>query len=195
MHGGGAVRLCSLDDVTAWVSGAGQDVLAALGCRRDALGVITPPHPDTITRVFAGLGAQRLAGHTGTYLARRALAGPVTFAVTGPGWLPAIAVDGKAVRGAIGADGLIPYLLAAATHRKSAVIAERRGVQRADRSFLGAHPVLEVAAVPRDDEQRVVDPHAQPDQDAQRRADRGNAHPVGEQPDSHQAGGQRGDRR
>jgi hypothetical protein len=33
----------------------------------------------------------------------------------GPGWLPAIAADGKAVRGAAGADGLIPYLLAAAT--------------------------------------------------------------------------------
>ncbi|MGH3231113.1 MAG: ISAs1 family transposase [Streptosporangiaceae bacterium] len=117
---------CSLDDVTAWVSCAGRDVLASLGCRRDALGVITPPHPDTITRVFAGLGAQRLADNTGTYLARRALpAGPVTFPVAGPRRLPAIAVDGKAVRGAIGADGLIPYLLAAATHGESAVIAER----------------------------------------------------------------------
>ncbi|MGH3124884.1 MAG: ISAs1 family transposase [Streptosporangiaceae bacterium] len=117
---------CSLDDVTAWVSGAGQDVLAALGCRRDARGVATPPHPDTITRVFALLGAQQLADHAGTYLARRALpAGPAAFPVAGPRQLPAIAVDGKAVRGAIGADGLIPYLLAAATHGESAVIAER----------------------------------------------------------------------
>ena len=48
--------------------------------------------------------------------------------------------------------------------------------------------------MPGDDEQRVVDSHAQPDQDAQRRADRGNAHLVGEEPDGHQAGGQRGDR-
>lgn len=41
-----AAVLCgctSLDDVTAWVSAAGQEVLAAAGCRRDALGVITPP--------------------------------------------------------------------------------------------------------------------------------------------------------
>jgi hypothetical protein len=29
--------------------------------------------------------------------------------------LPALAIDGKAVRGAIGPDGMIPYLLAAAT--------------------------------------------------------------------------------
>ena len=34
-------------------------------------------------------------------------------------------MDGKAVRGAVGADGFVPYLLAAATHGNSAVIAER----------------------------------------------------------------------
>jgi hypothetical protein len=39
--------------------------------------------------------------------------------------LPAIAVDGKAMCGAVGADGLIPYLLAAATHENTTVIAER----------------------------------------------------------------------
>ncbi|MGH3915836.1 MAG: ISAs1 family transposase [Pseudonocardiaceae bacterium] len=33
-------------------------------------------------------------------------------------------VDGKAVRGATGPDGLVPYLLAAATHHRAAVIAE-----------------------------------------------------------------------
>ncbi len=116
---------CGLDDVTAWVNSAGQEILAALGCRRDALGVATPPHPDTITRVFALLGAQGLADHAGAYLARRAMTGPVAFPVAGPRWLPAIAVDGKAVRGAIGADSGIPYLLAAATHGASVVIAER----------------------------------------------------------------------
>ncbi|MHB1431107.1 MAG: transposase family protein [Streptosporangiaceae bacterium] len=68
-----AAVLCgcsSLDDVTAWVSGAGQEILAPPGCRRDALGLVTPPHPDTIIRVLALLGAQGLADHTGTYLAR-----------------------------------------------------------------------------------------------------------------------------
>ena len=37
----------------------------------------------------------------------------VAAPVAGPVLLPAIAVNGKAVRGAIGADGRIPYLLAA----------------------------------------------------------------------------------
>ncbi len=123
-----AAVLCgcgSLEDVTAWVSSAGQETLAALGCRRNAAGIITPPHPDTIVRVFTGLSAGELAGQTGAYLARRALPGPAAFPVAAPAWLPAIAVDGKAVRGAAGADGLVPYLLAAATHGNSAVIAER----------------------------------------------------------------------
>lgn len=123
-----AAVLCgciSLDDVTAWVRSADHRVLAALGCRRNDLGILTPPHPETVTRVFAELGAQGLADHVGVLLARRAGLGPVSFPVDAPDWLPAIAVDGKAVRGAIGPDGHIPYLLAAATHTDSAVIAER----------------------------------------------------------------------
>ncbi len=100
-------------------------MLAALGCRRDALGVLTPPHPETVTRVLTDLGAQGLADHAGVFLACRAGLGPVVLPISAPGWLPAIAVDGKAVRGAVGADGMIPYLLAAATHTDSAVIAER----------------------------------------------------------------------
>ncbi len=123
-----AAVLCgctSLDDITAWVGSADRGVLAALGCRRNALGVLTPPHPETVTRVFAELGAQALAGHAGVLLARRAGLAPVAFPISAPGWLPAIAVDGKALRGAAGTDGGVPYLLAAATHRDCAVIAER----------------------------------------------------------------------
>jgi predicted transposase YbfD/YdcC len=123
-----AAALCgctTIDDVTAWVSAADQHVLAAAGCRRNMPGICTPPHPDTIVRVFTQVSAQHLADHAGAFLARRASSGPVTFPVAGPGWLPAIAVDGKAVRGAAGPDGLIPYLLAAATHDTTAVIAEK----------------------------------------------------------------------
>ncbi len=107
------------------MSAAGPEILAALGCRRSAPGVLTPPHPDTIVRVFTDLGARQLADHAGACLARSALPAPAVFPVAAPWWLPAIAVDGKAVRGAAGEDGLVPYLLAAATHRKCAVIAER----------------------------------------------------------------------
>jgi predicted transposase YbfD/YdcC len=123
-----AAVLCGntqVEDVTAWAHAAPQEVLAAAGARRNALGACVPPHPDTVVRVFTTLGAQALAGHAGAYLAARAHPGPVTFPLAGPGWLPAIAVDGKAVRGAAGEDGLIPYLLAAVTHGTGTVLAER----------------------------------------------------------------------
>jgi len=115
----------TIEDVIAWVHSAPQEVLAAAGCRRDALGARVPPHPDTVVRIFTALGAQALADHAGAYLARRACPGPVTFPAARPGRLPAIAVDGKAVRGAAGADGLVPYLLAAAVHGTGTVLAER----------------------------------------------------------------------
>lgn len=123
-----AAVLCGcagLVEVTAWVGSADRRVPAGLGCRRDAAGALTPPHPGTITRVFALLGAQSPAGHTGVFPARRAGLAPAVFPIDAPAWLPAIAVDGKAVRGAVGPDGQIPYLLAAATHQGCAVIAER----------------------------------------------------------------------
>ena len=113
-----AAVLCghtAIEDVTAWVHAAPQEVLTAAGARRNALGARVAPHPETVVRIFTALGAQGVAHHAGAYLARRAHPGPVTFPLAGPGWLPAIAVDGKAVRGAAGDDGLIPYLLAAVT--------------------------------------------------------------------------------
>jgi predicted transposase YbfD/YdcC len=123
-----AAVLCgntAIEDVTAWVHAAPQEVLAAAGARRNALGARVAPHPQTVVRVFTALGAQALAAHAGAYLARRAHSGPAAFPLAGPGWLPAIAVDGKAVRGAAGDDGLIPYLLAAVTHGSGIVLAER----------------------------------------------------------------------
>ena len=123
-----AAVLCgntAVEDVTAWVHAAPQEVLAAAAARKNGLGILVPPHPDTVVRVFTGLGAQALAGHAGAYLAARAHPGPVTFPAADPGWLPAVAADGKAVRGAAGDDGLIPYLLAAVTHGTGTVLAER----------------------------------------------------------------------
>ena len=123
-----AAVLCgntAMEDVTAWAHAAPQEVLAAAGARRDALGTRVAPHPDTVVRVLTALGAQGLAHHAGAYLARCAHPGPAAFPLAGPGWLPAIAVDGKAVRGAASQDGLIPYLLAAAAHGTGTVLAER----------------------------------------------------------------------
>jgi hypothetical protein len=59
-------------------------------------------------------------------MARTGTTGPVTFPVAGPVMLPALAIDDKAVRGAIGPDGMIPYLLAAATHGDAAVVIAER---------------------------------------------------------------------
>jgi predicted transposase YbfD/YdcC len=115
----------SLEDVTAWVHHAPQQVLAACRARRNTPGGCLAPHPDTVVRVLSALGAQPLARHTGAYLAARAAAGPAAFPVRKPGWLPAVAVDGKAIRGAAGEDGVIPYLLAAVTHGSGIVLAER----------------------------------------------------------------------
>ena len=56
------------------------------------------------------------------------------------------------------------------------------------------HPGFDVVAVPGDDEQRVVDAHAEPDQDAQGRGGRGDGHHVREEPGCHQARDQCGDR-
>lgn len=123
-----AAVLCgntALEDVTAWVHHAPQQVLVAAGARCNAVGVRVAPHPDTVVRLLGQLGAPAVARVCGAYLARRAHPGPVACVVAGPGRLPAIAVDGKAVRGAVGADGLVPYLLAAVTHGTGIVLAER----------------------------------------------------------------------
>src|SRR6202051_4085044 len=100
-----AAVLCgntAVEDVTAWAHAAPQEILTAAGARRNALGARVAPHPDTVVRVLSALGAQGLAHHAGAYLARRAHPGPAVLPLAGPGWLPAIAVDGKAVRGAAG---------------------------------------------------------------------------------------------
>jgi predicted transposase YbfD/YdcC len=121
--------------ITAWVSAAPQDLLAAMGLRRNGFGVRVAPHPDTVERVFAALAAQDLADQVGAHLLGQYLqAHPVPAAAPGtdpwagpdgPQLRPGLAVDGKAIRGAIGPDRVIPYLLAAATHTDCVVVAER----------------------------------------------------------------------
>jgi DDE family transposase len=98
----------SLTQITDWVSAAPPDLLAGLSCWRDRRGRYPAPHPDTVERVFDALGAQGLADLVGIYLAGRAGVAPVGAPISGPVLLPAIAVDGKAMCGAVGADGHIP---------------------------------------------------------------------------------------
>lgn len=113
-----------LSEVTAWITHAEQGVLRAAGCRTGRSGGHVAPCADTVERVLAALHAQGLADAAGAHLAAGAGLGPVSFPLDGPVVQQALAVDGKAVRGAIGPDGQIPFLLAVATHGESVVVAE-----------------------------------------------------------------------
>ena len=53
-----SVGCLRLTDITCWICGADQDLLAALGCRQRGDGRCAPPHPDTVERVFALLVAR-----------------------------------------------------------------------------------------------------------------------------------------
>jgi hypothetical protein len=119
----GSVSTTQIGD---WIATAPQVVLAALGCRQGPDGRYTPPHRDTVQRLLDALGGQGLADATGAFLGERAGIGPVGAPIDGPVLLPALAVDGKAMRGAIDEHGRVPYLLAAATHTDTTVIAERQ---------------------------------------------------------------------
>jgi hypothetical protein len=112
-----------LEDVTARVSHADPETLAAAGAHRDRNGTLVAPHPKTVTRVLGLLGAQALAGAAGRYLAAALPPGPVAFPAGGPVLLPSLNCDGKEVRGAAAADGTVPFLLSAAVN--GIVIAER----------------------------------------------------------------------
>lgn len=126
-----------LAGITAWVSAAPQDLLAAMGLRRNGSGVHVAPHPDTVERVFEALDGQDLADAGGRYLmARHLQAHPVPDSepgadpwAAGPDGKPrlrhGLAADGKAIRGAVGADGKIPYQFAVATHVDTVVVGER----------------------------------------------------------------------
>jgi predicted transposase YbfD/YdcC len=103
-----------LEDVTAQISHADPEILAAAGARRGRDGRRVPPHPRTVTRVLGALGAQALADAAGRYLAAALPAGPLTFPVAGPVLLPSLNCDGKEVRGAAAAGGTVPFLLSAA---------------------------------------------------------------------------------
>src|SRR5260370_909835 len=91
----------SMGEVPAWGHHGPVDGVAAAGDRGNALGMYVAPHPETVVRIFADLGAHVLASHAGAYLALRALPGPVACPVAGPGARPAATGDRQAVgRGA-----------------------------------------------------------------------------------------------
>jgi hypothetical protein len=84
----------SIAAIAEWAADAPQEVRAALGARHHAPGYFAVPAEATIRRTLTRLDADALAGAIGAWLADRERPGPAVS------WRPAVAVDGKTVRGA-----------------------------------------------------------------------------------------------
>lgn len=122
-----------------WAGEAPQELLGALGARRSPLtGRYAAPHTGTFGRVLRVTDAGAVDTVIGLFLAERAGCGelargqderePRAGGPPGPGERPlagALAVDGKAVRGARQADGRSVHLLSAMIHGMRAVVAQR----------------------------------------------------------------------
>ena len=124
-----AAVLCgntAVEDVTAWVHAAPQEVLAAAGARRNALGARVAPHPDTVVRVLhrAGRAGRRAIMPGRTWPAARTPARS-RFPWPGRAGCPRSRWTARRSAARPGGDGLIPYLLAAVIHGTGTVLAER----------------------------------------------------------------------
>jgi hypothetical protein len=112
----------SIAAIAEWAADSPQPVRAALSARQQAPGCFAVPAEATIRRTLARLDADALAGAIGAWLADRKPQGPAA------GRRRAVAVDGKTLRGALGAggDGRPVHLLAAMDHASRAVLAQRQ---------------------------------------------------------------------
>jgi predicted transposase YbfD/YdcC len=125
----------SIAAIAEWAADAPQPVRAALGARRDPRTghwVWTVPSETTIRRTLTRLDATALAAAIGAWLADR----------DRPDRRPrAVAVDGKTLRGASGAQGRQVHLLAAMDHATRTVLAQRH-VDGAPGEVPGFRPLL-----------------------------------------------------
>ncbi|MGH3833103.1 MAG: transposase family protein [Pseudonocardiaceae bacterium] len=112
------------DEVAAqaqWAADAPPWVLLALGAKADPLtGVILTPSEATLRRVLAHVDVTDPQRRGTEWVA-------ALRASTGTGArLPAVAIDGKSLRGAAAGGHTRPHLLSAATHDGAIVIAQRQ---------------------------------------------------------------------
>ena len=125
----------SITAIAEWAADAPQPVRAALGTRRDPLTghwVWAVPSETTIRRTLARLDAETLAAVIGAWLADRDRPDRRRRAV---------AVDGKTLRGASGAQGRQVHLLACMDHATRTVLAQRQ-VDGAPGEVPGFRPLL-----------------------------------------------------
>jgi len=112
--------MCSFTAIAGWAADVPAEVLSRLYNRSS-----TAPSKGTIWRVVTGADAAAVDAVIGAWLIAQAAArdGAARDPDDAPG-LVAIMVDGKAVRGAVDADGEQVRLLAAATHDDALVIGQ-----------------------------------------------------------------------
>ena len=102
--------------IAEWAQRCTQNHLRRLGFRRNArTGLYQPPSEPTIRRVLQSIDAEQVD---------RALTGWVRSLSPSPS-APAIALDGKALRGALGPEGQPVHLLGAVLHGEGIVVAQR----------------------------------------------------------------------
>ncbi len=106
-----------------WAANADPALLRALGAVPDPLtGAVCPPSEATVRRVASRVDRDAVEAVVAGWTAAR-LAPMVR---THPGARLAVAIDGKTLRGARTAERTAPHLLAAATHTRPVVLAQRQ---------------------------------------------------------------------
>ena len=111
----------SVTAIAEWAADSPQPVRAALGARRDAPDRWAVPAEATTRQTLARVDPTPLATAIGAWLSDRDHPGPRRQRRR-----PAVAVDGKTLRGASNAQGRQVHLLAAVDHTTRAVLAQRQ---------------------------------------------------------------------
>ncbi len=115
----------SLSAVGEWAADAPPQVLLSLGIRPDPLtGVVRAPDEATVRRVLAGIDGDALDAAVGAWLQAMRTPSPASAAPSaGRVRWPAVAVDGKTLRGS-GRPGNQVHLLAVMDHTSHAVLGQ-----------------------------------------------------------------------
>jgi hypothetical protein len=117
----------SLAAIGEWAADAPAEVLTALGVRVDPLtGAVRPPDESTVRRVLVGIDGDVLDAAVGAWLAGLSPvpAPPVAEPPTPRDPWPAVAVDGKTLRGSGDQTARPVHLLAAMRHDTTAVLGQ-----------------------------------------------------------------------
>jgi predicted transposase YbfD/YdcC len=137
-----AAEARSFTAIGEWAADASQKVLARLGARQDQHGVYQAPNEATMRRVLQAVDPDALDAAISAWLAdchTETTAGqakqpadePAEESVEQPPPLPAVAVDGKTLRGTCGREGTGGvHLLAAMTHQTGFVVAQVQVVDK-----------------------------------------------------------------